>query len=893
MAIFKCKMCGGDLNIEDGISITECEYCGTKQTLPRLNDDRKANFFNRANHLRINNEFDKAMGIYEQILNEDNTDAEIYWSLVLCRFGIEYVEDPVSHNRVPTVNRAQFTSIFDDLNYKSALQYADEYQKAVYEAEANAINELQKEILAISQKEEPFDVFICYKESDNNGRRTKDSVIATELYHELSREGYKVFFSRITLEDKLGTAYEPYIFAALNSSKIMVVIGTKREHFNAVWVKNEWSRYLSLIRNGAKKILIPAYRDMDPYDLPEEFSHLQAQDMSKLGFMQDLIRGINKLAKPEEAKPVINTATASDSNGNLATLIKRGQLALEYGEWNNADSFFEQALNINAENADAYLGKLLSELKISKIDELKNCEDSFENSNTYKKLIRFADSSLAEILKGAIASIAERKYKDEMNQIYNEALGKKQSAETEEEFKLAAEIFAKISDWQDSAMLAEECVAESKRLKEQEFDEIYRQAVTEKEKAVTQYGYQTAADLFGKILDWKDSEKLQKECFDKIDEYKLKVDNMIRRKDRIQKILLIVAIVSVLSFAGYLIFSFIQSGIEKTENEYKNAVLLMEDGNYIDAIKVFEKLGTYKDSADKISLCEKLKKEEFLALIEDKNRISVSDLHVVGLNSDGTVVATGSNEFAQCDVSDWTDIIALDAVGNNTVGLKSNGTVVVAGHLSYADEVSAWTDIVAVSSGGSHMVGLKSDGTVVAAGDNYYWQCEVSDWTDIIAVSAGWNHTVGLKSDGTVVAVGDSQSNGQCAVSDWTDIVAISACHNQTFGLRADDTVVAVGFDYSGQCEVSDWTDVVSVSAGWLHTVGLKSDGTVVATGANEDGQCEVSDWTDIIAVSAGTYHTVGLKSDGTVVVAGGERLFIDNQDDNISTPITEWDLID
>ena len=42
-------------------------------------------------------------------------------------------------------------------------------------------------------------------------------------------------------------------------------------------------------------MLVPAYKDMDPYDLPEEFSHLQAQDMSKLGFMQDLIRGIKKI----------------------------------------------------------------------------------------------------------------------------------------------------------------------------------------------------------------------------------------------------------------------------------------------------------------------------------------------------------------------------------------------------------------------------------------------------------------------------------------------------------------------------------------------------------------------------------------------------------------------
>ena len=120
----------------------------------------------------------------------------------------------------------------------------------------------------------------------------------------MTQEGFKVFFSRITLEDKLGTAYEPYIFAALNSAKVMVVIGTKEEYFNAVWVKNEWSRFLALIRDGKRKILIPAYRDMDPYDLPEEFSHLQAQDMSKLGFMQDLIRGIKKLVGVEKLNKI-------------------------------------------------------------------------------------------------------------------------------------------------------------------------------------------------------------------------------------------------------------------------------------------------------------------------------------------------------------------------------------------------------------------------------------------------------------------------------------------------------------------------------------------------------------------------------------------------------------
>ena len=312
MSIFKCKMCGGTIEFEPGATVGVCDSCGTKQTLPRLDTDRKANLYDRDNHFRRNNDFDKAMGIYEQILNEDNTDSEAYWSLVLCRYGIEYVEDPASHKRIPTVNRAQYTSIYMDEDYKSALQYADVYQRQVYEEEAKTIDDIQKGILEISNKEEPFDVFICYKETDNNGRRTQDSVLANDLYHQLTQEGFKVFFSRITLEDKLGTAYEPYIFAALNSAKVMVVLGTKPEYFNAVWVKNEWSRYLALVKqSNGKKILIPAYRDMDPYDLPEEFSHLQAQDMSKLGFMQDLIRGIKKIIGTEQPQVVRQEVVAA------------------------------------------------------------------------------------------------------------------------------------------------------------------------------------------------------------------------------------------------------------------------------------------------------------------------------------------------------------------------------------------------------------------------------------------------------------------------------------------------------------------------------------------------------------------------------------------------------
>ena len=482
MAVFKCKMCGGNLEVQEGMTVCECEYCGTQQTLPKLDDERKINLYDRANHFRRNNEYDKASNIYEQILNEDNSDAEAYWSLVLCKYGIEYVEDPSSHKRIPTVNRAQFTSIFDDDNYKSAIKYADSSQRVIYENEAKAINEIQKGILSISSKEDPFDVFICYKETDNNGRRTPDSVLANELYHQLTQEGFRVFFARITLEDKLGSAYEPYIFAALNSAKMMVVLGTKPEYFNAVWVKNEWSRFLALIKQGQKKILIPAYKDMDPYDLPEEFSHLQAQDMSKLGFMQDLIRGIKKIAEADTLKTtVVKETVISGGNTNTAPLLKRAFMFLEDEDWNSANEYCEKVLDIDPENPSAYLGKLLSELRVRKQESLKDCAEPFDHSKNYQKAVRFGDEKLKTALTGYIENINTRNENARLDGIYTRAKNAMSAANTERAYKEAARLFESIDEYQDSAVLAQSCYekAEEKKKKAEEekkkCDELYKE----------------------------------------------------------------------------------------------------------------------------------------------------------------------------------------------------------------------------------------------------------------------------------------------------------------------------------------------------------------------------------------------------------------------------------
>ncbi len=519
MSIFKCKMCGGTIEFNPGDTVGVCDSCGTKQTLPRLDDDRRANLYDRANHFRRNNDFDKAAGIYEQILNEDNTDAEAYWSLVLCHYGIEYVEDPQSRKRIPTVNRAQFTSIFDDDNYKSALHYADGYQKELYEDEAKAINEIQKGILAISQKEEPFDVFICYKETDNSGRRTQDSVLANDLYHQLTQEGFKVFFSRITLEDKLGTAYEPYIFAALNSAKVMVVLGTKPEYFNAVWVKNEWSRYLSLVKNSnGKKMLIPAYKDMDPYDLPEEFSHLQAQDMSKLGFMQDLIRGIKKIVSAGASKAEVKETVAVGGNVNVDPLLERAFMFLEDGDWGEANEYCEKVLDQDPKNVRAYLGKLMAECRVRRMEDLQNCRQPFDGNGNYNKILRFAEPKLIETLKGYIAHINERNENARLTGIYNRAVSAMNEANSENGYKAAAEIFKTVPGFKDADSLVEKCLDNAEICRK---DALYNSARSQMNQN-TISSYESAIRMLESIPGWKDADEQIYACKKKIEELKAK-----------------------------------------------------------------------------------------------------------------------------------------------------------------------------------------------------------------------------------------------------------------------------------------------------------------------------------------------------------------------------------
>ena len=595
--IIKCKMCGGDIQFNPGDTCGQCDHCGCTSTLPKLPDDQRTNLFNRANHFRRQCEFDKAMAAYEHILEADDTDAEAHWGVVLSKFGIEYVEDPVTHERIPTCHRAQVVSILSDEDYQNAIKYAPDTQsREIYEQEAKRIAEIQKGILAISSQEKPYDVFICYKETDDSGSRTKDSALAQEIYYQLTNEGYKVFFSRITLEDKLGQEYEPYIFAALNSAKVMLVVGTKPENFSAVWVKNEWSRFLAIMKNDRKRVLIPCYRDMDPYDLPEELSSLQSQDMSKIGFVQDLIHGVKKVLGSD--KQSVPNVTVQSAGPGVASLHKRAVLFLEDSDWDSATEYFDRILDIDPEYAPAYIGKVQVKNKVRREADLARCREPISTDADYQKALRFADEKQKAIYEGYNRAILDRIALERKEAAYREAVALESRAAVEADFLAAAQKFDSAEDIRDAKERAANCRAKASAAK------------AEAEKAAAVYKEQMERER--KEREKQEEERRLAEEKRRAEEAeRLRKEEALRqeKKKRTIKICSVIAAVAVLIIGGY----FVYNKVIQPKMKYDQAQSLLNDGKYDEAYSSFEAIGDYSDSSNKLLEINYRKAEGYLA----------------------------------------------------------------------------------------------------------------------------------------------------------------------------------------------------------------------------------------------------------------------------------------
>ena len=695
MSVIKCKMCGGDLELIEGSSVAVCEYCGSQQTVPAADNEKKLTLFARANRLRLACEFDKAAGVYESIVADFPTEAEAYWGLVLCRYGIEYVDDPATGKKIPTCHRSSFDSLMEDSDFEQALENADAVARRVYRDEAKAIEELRRGIVEVSGKEPPYDIFICYKETAEDGQRTVDSVIAQDVYDALTEKGYRVFFSRISLEDKLGTEYEPYIFAALHSAKIMLAFGTDYEYYNAVWVKNEWSRYLQLMTKDKSKHLIPCYKGIDAYDMPKEFAKLQAQDMGKVGAMQDLLRGVDKIIGKGAGAAPAPAAVNAPVNATVDSLLDRAWMFLEDEDYQKAHEYFERVLDIDPRNSRAYLGNVLATLQIPSLAAIDTKVIRLDTLKDFERAMRFASESERQELGKTYDSVQEKYLINCIYAILKNKL-KKQLRKQQKNFN--AKSLLALGEGNAIGLSRDGTVVSSAKCDTESWKHIV--------------GVSNCGSVFcglsydGKI---KITEGNKPECAHDIE----------RWHD-------IVSIASCLRCTiGLRVDGTVVScgkcfcGEDNVDTWHHitaiacgnfHTVGLRSDGTVVAC-------GTNKDGVCDVAAWRKI--------VE----IAACRAHTVGLSSNGTAMACGNNDHGECDVSEWQDIVSIACGSSHTVGLKSDGTAIATGDNSNGQcDVAAWQNLVAVVCGWRSTAGICADGTIVTCGLNEELKHIVEGW---------------------------------------------------------------------------------------------------------------------------------------------------------------------
>lgn len=518
MGGLKCKMCGSNLDIGDSITVCKCEKCGTSQTVPDIEDDKELKLFERAGRLRFNCDFDKAAGIYNTITDSYTEEAEGYWGLILCKYGIEYA-DNASGEKVPVCHRISYDSVMDDEDFELVMENSDSESRAIFREEAKIIEENRKKYIQIAESEQPYDIYISYRAKDDNGDKTAVSEIAGHLYNKLTSARYRVFLSEAALKGKKQSDCEPYIYSALNSANVMLALGTSYDDYNNVWVKNEWNRYLEIAEKNKNKCLIPCYKDVDEYDIPKEFAGLKVCQLGNDDTFNNIMAEIANVVKqesvnqpapkPEKAEPAeeieleeIEIIEPVDIN----KLLDEGFSAISDKNWKKANKLFFHVLDEEPDNSKAYWGQLLVQ------QECTNAREMADNlylqvigntsDNTYELEIRDRRQEIKD--KYPVANLfSEEEYANLFDVHFNYQSGventKSAIAANNEHYILSDnELFKRAKQNADAEVAAgiEEFVANVNR----HLDEILKN-VTEKEQQEIEAARQQETAYFSKLED--------------------------------------------------------------------------------------------------------------------------------------------------------------------------------------------------------------------------------------------------------------------------------------------------------------------------------------------------------------------------------------------------------
>lgn len=239
----------------------------------------------------------------------------------------------------------------------------------------------------------------------------------------------------------------------------------------------------------------------------------------------------------------------------------------------------------------------------------------------------------------------------------------------------------------------------------------------------------------------------------------------------------------------------------------------------------------------------------------------------------GVPLTWGEDANGKLDTEGLENIVAVAAGKDFTIYLKSDGSVVNKGSTDF-DGVSDWSDVVAIDAYETVAAGLKADGTVYVNGvtGSDIDSGKVKNWTNIVQVTVNETGVVGLKKDGSIA---QTENIAEGTVINWTNLCYVTLSERYIAGLSASGELKY--FDLNGETGGGETivSNVRLFDTGRIHIVYVKEDGSISGVDNTSGWNLLDStgiDGTKVDAVSAGNSHNLYLV-DGEVVIKG-----VDNQ---------------
>ena len=451
---FKCKNCGALFQAatnENGV--LKCEYCDSIFTIPKKDSNNEVlQFLQIGEHNLDACHFDEAYTAFEKASQLNDKEPEAYWGMALAEFKVQYIKDAVNNRLQPICHEFNDKEFQANKNYLKALRCAGAEQKSEYFSKAQDIDYIREEFLKLQQSGLDYDCFICVKVSQTGVEQadiskknwTNDAYNADSIYDLLKRHDFRPFFSEREIKGRSGANYEAMILYALYTAETMLVVCSDEEYLRTPWVKNEYTRFKSLIKNEEKEndSLTIVYNGKPIDRLPgDNNGRIQGIDYSKREADFEIVKFVQnhtpiarakreeeerrKHSQNEEIKKQIEEQkkaqkeleerlknfNSQSTGATVGTLLTRAKQELEVNNFEKARMYFEKALECNPENADAWFGLMLLDhncvnfdgllAKLNNAFDSNNCEfflDVVKNRN-FIICQKYADGNIAEKLE--------------------------------------------------------------------------------------------------------------------------------------------------------------------------------------------------------------------------------------------------------------------------------------------------------------------------------------------------------------------------------------------------------------------------------------------------------------------------------------------------------------